>query len=207
MHPIILATHNKKKIEEIRAILAGHPVELHTTLEFPDLKEPEEDQDNFKGNALKKAVEIYQATGMNALADDSGLEVDALNGRPGVFSARYAGDGHPYEENNKKVLSELTGVLDEKRTARFHCVLAFVGRDVNGNYFEQFFDGVCEGRINHSPVGEFGFGYDPIFFIPEFGQTMAQLDPVIKNKISHRGRALEKFKQFIIKEYNGSGGS
>ncbi len=201
MPSILLATHNKKKIEEIRAILNGHPLELHTTQEFPDLKEPHEDQDTFHGNALKKAVEIFQATGMNALADDSGLEVDALGGRPGVFSARYAGDGHPYAENNKKVLMELAGIPDDRRTARFHCVLAFVGRDREGRYFERFFDGVCEGRINHAPVGEFGFGYDPIFFLPEFGKTMAELDPGIKNRISHRGRALEKFKKFIDVEY------
>jgi XTP/dITP diphosphohydrolase len=194
---IILATNNKKKIEEIRAILEGLPVELHTTLEFPDLQEVVEDKETFKENALKKAKEIHAATGMNALADDSGLEVDALDGRPGVYSARYAGEGHPYAENNKKVINELLYIPDEKRTARFHCVLAFVGYDSHGNYFEKFFDGVCEGRINHHPQGQFGFGYDPIFFIPEFGKTMAELEPDIKNGISHRARALEKFKEHL----------
>lgn len=197
MYPIILATNNKKKVEEIRAILDGLPVELHTTLEFPDLPEVVEDKETFKENALKKAKETHAATGMNALADDSGLEVDALDGRPGVYSARYAGDGHPYEENNKKVLNELKHLPDDRRSARFHCVLAYVGRDRSGNYFEKFFDGVCEGRINHHPVGQFGFGYDPIFFIPEFGKTMAELEPGIKNGISHRARALEKFKEYL----------
>ena len=205
MLSIILATHNKKKIEEIRTILNGLPVELHTTLEFPDLAEVVEDKETFKENALKKAKEIHAATGMNALADDSGLEVDALDGRPGVYSARYAGDGHPYEENNKKVLTELNHIPDDRRSARFHCVLAYVGRDRSGNYFEKFFDGVCEGRINHRPQGQFGFGYDPIFFIPEFGRTMAELEPDIKNGISHRGRALEKFKEYIKNENSDTG--
>ena len=205
MPSIILATNNKKKIEEIRAILNGLPVELHTTLEFPGLREVAEDKETFRENALKKAKETHEATRMNALADDSGLEVDALDGRPGVYSARYAGDGHPYEENNKKVLNELKNIPDNRRTARFHCVLAYVGRDTNGNYFEEFFDGVCEGRINHHPMGQFGFGYDPIFFIPEFGKTMAELDPDVKNGISHRGRALEKFKAYLKSKNPGGG--
>lgn len=201
MRPIILATNNKKKIEEIRAILNGLPVALHTTMEFPDLREVEEDKETFRENALKKAREIFEATRLNALADDSGLEVDALDGRPGVYSARYAGEGHPYEANNKKVLDEMKDIPDDRRTARFHCVLAYVGHGTNGNYFEECFDGVCEGRINRHPVGSFGFGYDPIFFIPEFGKTMAELEPEIKNRISHRGRALEKFKEYLRKEY------
>ncbi|MBL7995476.1 XTP/dITP diphosphatase [bacterium] len=205
MHTIILATANKKKIEEIEEILTGMSIELHTTLEFPNLKDVVEDKETFVENALKKAREIYAATGLNALADDSGLEVDALDGRPGVYSARYAGDGHPYAENNKKVLGELAGISDEKRTARFHCVLAYVGTDTEDKYFEQLFDGVCEGLISHSPVGDFGFGYDPIFFISEYGKTMAQLDPEVKNRISHRGRALEKFKEYLRAEQRAEG--
>lgn len=197
MRPIILATGNNNKIEEIKEILMGMPIALHTTLEFPDLKDVVEDKETFVENALKKAREVYAATGMNALADDSGLEVDALDGRPGVYSARYAGEGHPYAENNKKVLRELEGISDEKRTARFHCVLAYVGKDTQGQYFEKLFDGMCEGRINNHPVGQFGFGYDPIFFVPEFDKTMAELEPEIKNRISHRGRALEKFKEYL----------
>ncbi|KAB2878093.1 XTP/dITP diphosphatase [bacterium] len=205
MHSIILATGNKKKIEEIKEILTDMSIELRTTLEFPNLKDVVEDKETFVENALKKAREVYAATGMNALADDSGLEVDALDGRPGVYSARYAGDGHPYAENNKKVLGELAGISDGKRTARFHCVLAYVGTDTEGKYFEKLFDGVCEGLISHSPIGDFGFGYDPIFFVPEYGKTMAQLDPEIKNRISHRGRALEKFKEYLRAEQQAEG--
>lgn len=201
MRPIILATSNQKKIHEIQEILTGIPIELHTTLEFPELHEVVEDKETFVENALKKAREIYGATGMNALGDDSGLEVDALNGRPGVFSARYAGDGHPYAENNKKVLSELEGVPDARRTAQFRCTLAFVGIDKNGDYFEKIFDGTCKGRIYSHPQGHHGFGYDPIFWVDEFGKTMAELDPEVKNKISHRGRALEQFKEYLRTEY------
>lgn len=205
MLQIILATNNKKKIEEIRAILNGMPVDLHTTLEFPGIQDVVEDKETFVENALKKAREIHAVTGMTALADDSGLEVDALDGRPGVYSARYAGEGHPYAENNAKVLSELKDVPNTKRTARFHCVLAFVGQNAPGQYFENIFDGACEGFINHEPQGQFGFGYDPIFFIPEFGKTMAELDAETKNKISHRGRALEKFKEYLRKNYFAEG--
>jgi XTP/dITP diphosphohydrolase len=197
---IILATTNKKKIGEIRSILKDLPVEWHTLAEFPAMPAVEEDGETFAANALKKARTIYHGTNVTALADDSGLEIDALDGRPGVFSARYAGEHHNDKKNNDKVLTELRSIPDKKRMARFHCVVALVGKDSLGNYFEKTFDGLCEGLIIDAPRGTQGFGYDPIFLVPAYGKTFAELGPEIKNEISHRGRALAVFKQWMIHE-------
>jgi XTP/dITP diphosphohydrolase len=197
---IILATTNPKKIGEIKSILIDLPVVWHELTEFPAIRDVEEDGKTFTENALIKARHVYHSTNITALADDSGLEIDALDGRPGVFSARYAGEHHNDKKNNEKVLTELQSVSDDKRTARFHCVVALVGKDAFGNYFEKTFDGLCEGTIIHAPRGTQGFGYDPIFLVPAYGKTYAELGPEIKNKISHRGRALEKFRQWMNHE-------
>lgn len=163
---------------------------------FPDIPELEETEDTFKGNALKKARFIAEYTGMNALADDSGLEVGILDKRPGIYSARYAGNNASDMENNRKLLGVLEDISIRNRNARFVCVLAFVTQ--SGKEFT--FDGVCDGSIGLEMKGKGGFGYDPLFYLPEFDKTMAELTPEEKNSISHRGNALIKFKNEIIKQ-------
>lgn len=193
---IVLATRNQGKIREMKALLEGLPVEVLTLDDFSDLSLPQEDGRTFEENALKKAKAVAEATGLWALSDDSGLEVDHLGGKPGIHSARYAGEGSTDEENNRKLLKELNGVPAEKRKARYRCVIALVGP--KGESFT--FEGECEGIISEYPKGEGGFGYDPIFFLPEKGKTMAELRPEEKNRISHRGKALGRFREWL-KEY------
>lgn len=184
---VVLATRNKGKIREIERLFAPLGWEIVSLDDFPQAPEVVEDGETFAANAIKKAVTISQATGLPAVADDSGLEVDALGGRPGVFSARYAGEHASDEENWRKLLVELQDTPMEKRTARFCCVLAYVepGKEpITAR-------GTCEGVILREPAGTNGFGYDPVFFLPELMCTMAQLEPERKNKISHRAKAME----------------
>lgn len=184
-HTFVVATGNAHKVQEIRAILREYPVELLSLRDFEVDEEPEEDGATYEANALIKARYYAKATGRPCLADDSGLEVDALDGAPGVISARFAGAETPHSEKIKVVLGHLQGVPDEQRGARFRCVAALVepgGREVTC-------EGVCEGRIAHRPSGEHGFGYDPIFLLPERGCTTADLVEEEKNRISHRARA------------------
>jgi XTP/dITP diphosphohydrolase len=162
------------------------------TLPFP--VEVDEDQETFAGNAWKKATEIAVATGIACLADDSGLEVDALGGRPGVFSARYSGEDATDASNNRKLLEELRGVADDRRTARFRCAIAVV--DPGGRLLAAT-DGVCEGRIGHEPKGLHGFGYDPLFIPDGYSQTLAELGPETKNAISHRAKAAAKLVSLL----------
>lgn len=218
MPAILIATRNAHKVSEIQAIL-GKPFEYLTLKDFPQAPKVIEDADTFAGNATKKAVELAKwIAGHNAwpaadfvLADDSGLEVDALNGAPGVFSARFAamdsGENSPDADNNAKLLRLLKEVPLEKRTARFRCVIALT--PVPSKAIEsaspvcyadepelqtQLFDGACEGRIIFEPRGANGFGYDPLFVPNGFDETFADLGEDIKNKLSHRARALEKLK-------------
>lgn len=193
---LLLATHNPHKIREISEILNDHPVNIRTLRDYPELKEIPETGDSFEANALIKARACYQHTGLLSLADDSGLEVDVLNGAPGIYSARYAGIPHDYAANNRKLLNALNDIPEKQRTARFHCVLALVGTTDRRSYAEHCFHGVCEGLIIHELRGDHGFGYDPLFYIPELGKTMAELPPEIKNRISHRAHALKKFRNF-----------
>ncbi len=189
--PLVFATRNKGKLVELRRLLAGMAV-----LDVDEaaarcghaIPEVEEDADTFAGNAIKKAREVSRACGLPALADDSGLEVDALGGAPGVYSARYAGDGGD-AANNAKLLGALAGVPLAQRTARFRAVLALA--DVAGQLGDDTItaDGVCEGVILEAPRGAGGFGYDPLFLLPS-GQTMAELDHAAKSTISHRGHAM-----------------
>lgn len=187
---IVLATRNPGKIAELRALLADLPVELVSAAEVADAPEVEEDAPTLEGNARKKAQALRLHTGLPALADDTGLEVDALGGAPGVRSARFAGPDADDAANRARLLRDLDGAAD--RAARFRTVLAFAdGEDV------RFFEGVCEGRITDTERGEGGFGYDALFQ-PEGGtRTFAEMPAEAKNAVSHRGRALRAFADFL----------
>ncbi len=189
---IVLASRNEHKIEELRATLAPLGIELKSTYDFPELEEVEEDADTLEGNALKKARYVHNQTGLPALSDDTGLEVDALNGRPGVFSARYAGENASYQDNVDKLLDELADIPMERRGAQFRTVAAFV---TDGDSYT--FEGVCRGVIISEERGSGGFGYDPVFLPAAYTETFAELEPTIKNKISHRGKAIQKFYDWI----------
>jgi XTP/dITP diphosphohydrolase len=185
----IIASTNKKKIREIREILTQLGIELLTMDDVPDLEEPDETGSTFAENARIKARAVSEVTGLPTVADDSGLEVDALGGRPGVYSRRYSEDGTD-ASNNAKLLAELQGI--SRRSARFRCAIVWIDGEE-----EQLFDGTCEGAILHAPRGENGFGYDPLFAPDGMGgRTMAELTPAEKNAISHRGRALEGLKRW-----------
>lgn len=188
---ILLATANKGKIAEIKHILEGLGLEILTLDDYPELELPPEEGSTFSENALVKARYAAAKTGVTALADDSGLEVDFLGGGPGVYSARYAFDGAGDTENYRKLLAELEGVEEEKRSARFRCAVALVTRDGEAEVFE----GSLEGVITDAPRGSGGFGYDPVFFVPEMKKTAAELTPDEKNRVSHRAKALEKFRK------------
>ena len=183
---IVIASKNKGKIREIRQIYADLPVSI---VEHPDLPDVVEDGDTFAANARKKAVEIARQTGKWALADDSGLEVDALNGAPGIYSARWSGGGD--EANNDKLLAELRDVPPPARTARYRAVVVIASPD--GRVVAEA-DGVCDGLIGFERRGSGGFGYDPLFVVPQFGLTMAELPAETKHSISHRGEALRRLR-------------
>ncbi len=197
MRSIVLASANGKKIAELKELLRRTEIDLIGLDSYPGIGDIVEDGHSFEENALIKARAVWRHTSKLVLADDSGLEVDALGGAPGIFSARYAGPKKDDVDNYRKLLHELRDVPQSKRTARFHCILALVGPDSNGQYFEKTFDGKCEGRIAFEPRGRHGFGYDPVFFLPEYGCTSAELDPEIKNRISHRADAMQKFLQWM----------
>ena len=193
MKSLLIATHNKGKLKEIQAIL-GEDVTLKTMADYPEVPEVVEDGDTFEANAIKKAVEVAEATGEITLADDSGLEVDALGGAPGVYSARYAGEDATDQKNNDKLLKQLADIPDSKRQARFRCVIAVV--KPGGEPKTE--TAAWEGHIVHEPRGEQGFGYDPLFFSPEHGQTSAELPRETKNRASHRGKALRAARPLIL---------
>jgi XTP/dITP diphosphohydrolase len=187
---ILIATMNEGKLREYERLLADVPgLELETMASLPKPVDVVEDRDTFRGNAIKKAIEIAAVAGMPCLADDSGLEVDALGARPGVYSARYAGEGATDAENNLKLLDELSGTADDLRTARFRCAIVIV--DGSGVELATA-EGACEGRIGREPRGAQGFGYDPLFMPDGYTQTMAELGPETKNEISHRAKAAAK---------------
>lgn len=184
---IILATRNQGKIAELSAMLDGFGLDVKGLSEFPEIGEIEEDGATFHENSLKKARVVAEKTGLVAVADDSGLEVDALDGAPGVYSARYAGEAADDAANNQKLLAELTDVPEDRRTARFKCVMTAYAP--NGETLTA--GGTWEGRIALAPQGEQGFGYDPLFFDPQAQKTAAQMDRETKNSRSHRGKALQ----------------
>ena len=193
MKKIVLASRNEHKIAELRETLSDLDLELASALDFKELEEVEEDKLTLKGNALKKARYVSEETGLPALSDDTGLEVDALDGRPGVYSARYAGEDATYQENTRKLLEELVEVDDPYRLAQFRTVVAFV----DGAGEEHFFEGICRGKILKQPRGEKGFGFDPVFQPEGYQQTFAELGSEEKNRISHRGRAIQKFYNWL----------
>jgi XTP/dITP diphosphohydrolase len=191
---IVLATRNKKKIEEIRRITVDLPITILSLDNFPNCPETVEDRDTFEGNAVKKALEVCRCAGKPALADDSGLEVDALNGAPGVYSARYAGGmGGNDVRNYEKLIAELANIPDDKRSARFVCcmALAFPNEKVH------VFFGYTKGCIGRVPKGTTGFGYDPVFIPDGYKMTFAEMTGDEKDRLSHRGKALEKLAQFL----------
>lgn len=187
---IIFATGNKGKLREIREILGDMEVEIRSMKDAGIDIDIVEDGTTFEENAVIKAKAVAAHTSCIVMADDSGLEVDHLNGEPGIYSARYLGEETPYSVKNQNLLERLKGVPDEERTARFVCAIAAVLP--NGEVVTTL--GTIEGRIGHQSAGNNGFGYDPIFYVPEYGCTTAQLSEEQKNKISHRGKALEAMK-------------
>jgi XTP/dITP diphosphohydrolase len=197
---LLLATTNPGKLREYQEILAGLPVHLTTLAEQGITLEVEETSATFLGNALLKARAYARASGLLTLADDSGLEVDALGGEPGVRSARWPSPEMPYAERFRLILGRLAHVPAERWTARFRCVIALARPDG----WVQTVEGVCEGRIAQAPRGEQGFGYDPIFLVPALGRTLAELSPEEKHRISHRGRAARAAREVLVRVIEGN---
>jgi len=195
INELVLATRNPHKGAELVALLSDLGIRIRTLAEFPDAPEVAEDGQTCEANAVKKAQAIMQHTGRTAVADDTGLEVDALGGRPGVHAARYAGPNATYEDNWRKLLRELEGVPRERRRACFITVAAIARPSAK----VEVVDGVLEGLIAEEPAGTQGFGYDPVFFVPEAGKTLAELTADEKNRISHRARALAKVRNLLGK--------
>ncbi len=192
---LVLATRNKDKGRELATLLAEAGIVIRTMAEFPDAPEVIEDGETCEANAVKKAVAIARHTGLPAVADDTGLEVEALGGRPGSYAARYAGREATYEDNWRKLLRELEGIPWEKRGARFITVAALA--EPNGSV--HIATGSLEGFIAEKPAGTKGFGYDPVFYVPELGKTLAELSPEEKNRISHRARAFAKVREILMR--------
>jgi XTP/dITP diphosphohydrolase len=196
---LLIATHNLGKVREYRELLVGLPVET-TYLDAAGITlEVEETGASFAENARLKATTYAAASGLLTWADDSGLEVDALDGAPGVYSARYAGHAASDADRYRKLLNRLAGVPWDRRTARFRCVVAIAAPHGAVSTAE----GVCEGIIAFGPAGEHGFGYDPVFYLPDLGATLAQLPAEVKNQISHRGRAARAAVQMVGVMLNG----
>lgn len=197
---IVLASKNQGKIREIQAMLEDLDIEIRSLNDYQEIPDIDEDGESFFENALKKATVVSEHTGETVLADDSGLEVEYLDGKPGVYSSRYSGADATDSSNIKKLLETLDGVSVEKRGASFRCILVLYHPD--GKYHS--FEGRLHGIIHDKPVGDGGFGYDPVFYLPEMGLTVAELPPETKNRISHRSRAIDKFieayKQEVFKE-------
>ncbi|MEW6730432.1 MAG: RdgB/HAM1 family non-canonical purine NTP pyrophosphatase [Acidobacteriota bacterium] len=191
-HILLVATKNQGKVAEICQLLTSLTWTIINLGEFPTLQEPAEVGSSFAENALIKGHYYHTKTGLLTLSDDSGLEVDALNGAPGIYSARYAGEQADDRIRCEKLLTALTGIPDEHRTARFTCAIAIVGKQT-----EQVFISSVEGRILHSPRGQGGFGYDPIFEYPPLSKTFAELTNNEKAMVSHRGRALAQVCDFF----------
>lgn len=194
---VIIATKNKGKAKEFEALFSAKGVKVQTLLDFPEAPDVEETGTTFRENAKLKAEEICRQLNTMVIADDSGLCIDALNGEPGVYSARYAGNEKDDEANMTKVLEKMKGVPLPERTAHFHCTLAVAipGQDTI------VVEGRCTGMITEEKQGDKGFGYDPIFYVPALQKTMAQLEKEEKNKISHRADALKKLSPIIEKLY------
>lgn len=190
---IIIATNNPGKAKEFKALFNNYGYRIKTLLDFPAHADVPETGQSFKENAWQKANAISKELNSIVLADDSGLEVDALDGRPGIYSARFAGEHGNDEKNNQKLLAELNDLPLERRQANFHCSLVMVGPNREPLHVQ----GEVHGLILKEERGNHGFGYDPLFYLPELGQTMAELPSAKKNEISHRARAIEKLKDYL----------
>jgi XTP/dITP diphosphohydrolase len=193
---LLVATTNPGKFAEVQAFLDNLPLRI---ISLRDLANPPvvvEDGDTFEANALKKARTLAQFSGLLTLADDSGIEVDALGGPPGIFSARYCGEEGNDDKNNQKLLAELTNVPEEQRTARFVCALALCA-PTGGGIKEWTIRKSCEGRIAFSLVGSYGFGYDPLFYYPPLDKSFGEIDRATKATVSHRGKALKKLAEIL----------
>lgn len=196
MTELLVATTNPGKFAEVQAFLAKLPLQITSLKNLTNPPEVVENGRTFEENALKKARTLAEYSGLLTLADDSGLEVDALGGEPGIYSARYAGAEGDDERNNQKLLGELTGVGEEQRTARFVCALALCAPQSQGMN-EWVVRQTCEGRIAFAPSGSYGFGYDPLFFYPPFGKTLGEIERDAKATVSHRGKALMKLAEVL----------
>ena len=193
MPSILIATRNRDKAREFQELLSDWPIVIKTLDDFQHVGEIEEDADSLEGNALKKAREAYRATGVPAIADDTGLEVGYLNGAPGVHSARYAGPRATYADNCKKLLREMRGVPPRRRGARFRCVIAFV----QGEEEFRLMEGICRGVITEAPRGKNGFGYDPVFLPTRRRATFGEMTPAEKNAVSHRALAIAELRKML----------
>ncbi len=202
MTEVIVATNNKGKFREIQEALKDLPLKLVPLWELPEPIKIVEDGNTYEENALKKAREVAKRTGKLSIADDSGLEVEPLGGAPGIHSAHYAGEGATDRENNRKLLEALRGLPLERRKATFRCFIAAVD-PVTG--WEKVVQGRCEGLILEEERGNNGFGYDPLFFVPERGKTLAEMSLEEKNSLSHRGRALQTLRDVLKSYLSGRG--
>ncbi|MBZ0166014.1 MAG: XTP/dITP diphosphatase [Candidatus Omnitrophica bacterium] len=193
MKELVVATKNQGKLREIRGLLADLDVQVTSLADYPGAPDIVEDGDSFAANALIKARIVSAYTGKLTMGEDSGLEVEALENRPGIYSARYAGADAKDDDNNRKLLEDLSGVPEEKRGARYRCCIALVEDD----QVIAEVAGQCPGRITTAARGSNGFGYDPYFLIPEYGKTFGELDPAIKARISHRAAALKALREIL----------
>ena len=192
---IVLATHNRDKREELQEALSEFTVEILSLNDFPFIGEIEEVGQTLQENSMIKAKTVHNLTQLPVIADDTGLEVEALNGAPGIYSARYAGEDVTYEDNVNKLLAEMENIPLENRKAQFRTVISFVDKDR-----ELWTEGTIKGIIGETAKGKNGFGYDPVFFVPELEKTFSELSIGEKNKISHRGLAMKKFR-ILLREY------
>lgn len=197
MNNLVVATRNKKKLREIQEIISDSNINVMSIDDFPDAPDILEDGKTFEENARKKAVEIAKFTNCLTLADDSGLEIDYLKGQPGVYSSRFAGEKATDSDRNMKVLNLMKNASPDDRKARFRCAIAIARPDG----YNEVVTGVCEGQIALEPKGNQGFGYDPIFIVPEYGKTFAELGLEKKNQISHRALALKKAREVILRAW------
>jgi len=193
MNELLIATSNKGKLAEIKELLKDVVLTFYSIEDFPDIPQVQEDGVTFEENAMKKGLSAARATGKPVIADDSGLEVECLGGKPGVLSARYAGESATDAANNEKLLREIAHIPQELRKATFRCVIALCLP--NGSF--RTFTGFLKGLLLNGPRGDGGFGYDPLFLVPEYGRTLAELPLEVKNSISHRGKALAELKEFL----------
>lgn len=190
---LIIATHNSDKEKELKSVLDDFPVDVISLDQFPEIGEIEETGSTLYENAKLKADTVNKITNLPCLGDDTGLEVDALEGAPGVYSSRYAGENVSYEDNVAKLLREMSSTPYEKRTARFRTIIFYTDGER-----ELYTQGEIKGYITEEQRGKNGFGYDPVFYIPEVKKTMAELTPAEKNKLSHRGQAMRKFRKLLL---------